>query len=73
MRKIEILIVIFCAIAAILCVNGSNFASLFFIFSSSLGLFDSIKNKAKSGVMINTIFLTMNAYNSLYMIATFLF
>lgn len=72
MRKIEILIVMFCATAALLCVKGNSFASFFFIISSTLGLIDSVKSKAKTGVYINTIFLTMNTYNSLYTIATFL-
>lgn len=72
MRNIELAIIIFCAIAAILCSCGNSFASFFFIISSTLGLIDSIKNKAKTGVYINSIFLTMNTFNSLNMIAAFL-
>lgn len=72
MRKIETIIILFSATAALFCLSGSIFASFFFIISSTLGLIDSIKNKAKTGVYINSIFLTMNTVNSLNVIATFL-
>lgn len=62
LRKIDYVTVFVCAIAAALCGCGSSLAPFFFVFSSSIGLIDNIKNKILSGAMINAIFLTLNLY-----------
>lgn len=61
-RKIDYISIFLCVIAAALCGCGSSFAPLFFVFSSSIGLIDNIKNKIITGAMINAIFLTLNLY-----------
>lgn len=60
MRKIEKIICIICLAAAVLCVCGSDYSSIAFCVSSLLGFIDSKKGKAKSGMVINTIFFVMN-------------
>ena len=52
----------FLVLAAIFTVIGSNWGSRIFIYTSLIGLIDSIKNKAKSGIIINSTFLAMNTY-----------
>lgn len=61
-RKIDYVTIFLCIIAAALCGCGSPFAPIFFVFSSSIGLIDNIKNKIITGAMINAIFLTLNLY-----------
>lgn len=63
MRKIDYIIIAVCLCAAILCGINNPLSMPCFIISSSIGLFDSVKNKAKSGTYINSIFLLLNAYN----------
>ena len=63
LRKIEILIIGLCAIAALLCGIGSSLAPYFFVSSSTIGIVDSKKNKVLSGFLINGIFLLLNLYN----------
>lgn len=62
LRKIDYVTVFICALAAALCCAGSDFSSIVFIVSSSIGLIDSIKTKVLSAALINGIFLTMNLY-----------
>lgn len=52
----------FLVLAAIFTVIGSNWGSRIFIYTSLTGLIDSIKNKIKSGIIINSTFLAMNTY-----------
>ena len=52
----------FLVLAAILTVIGSNWGSRIFVCTSLVGLIDSIKNKTKSGIIINSTFLAMNTY-----------
>lgn len=52
----------FLVLAAIFTVIGSNWGSRIFIYTSLIGLIDSIKNKIKSGIIINSTFLAMNTY-----------
>lgn len=52
----------FLVLAAIFTVIGSNWGSRVFVYTSLIGLIDSIKNKAKSGIIINSTFLAMNTY-----------
>ena len=52
----------FLVLAAIFTVVGSDWGSRIFIYTSLIGLIDSIKNKAKSGIIINSTFLAMNTY-----------
>ena len=52
----------FLVLAAIFTVIGSNWGSRIFAYTSLIGLIDSIKNKVKSGIIINSTFLAMNTY-----------
>ena len=52
----------FLVLAAIFTVIGSNWGSRVFVYTSLIGLIDSIKNKTKSGIIINSTFLAMNTY-----------
>ena len=52
----------FLVLAAIFTVVGSNWGARIFIYTSLVGLIDSIKNKVKSGIIINSTFLAMNTY-----------
>lgn len=70
MRKIDYVVVILCAIAATLCAISSPFAAPTFCLSSGIGLFDSIKNKIISAGLINTIFLTLNLFNTVCLLIT---
>ena len=65
MRKIDYVIIFFCAFAAALCYIDSPFAAPCFIISSSIGLIDSIKHKTIAGAIINAIFLALNIANLL--------
>lgn len=62
MRKIDYVTVFICAIATALCGIGNPLSAPCFVLSSSIGLIDSIKNKAVSGALINGIFLILNLY-----------
>ena len=59
----------FCVLAAILTVTNSSFGSFVFVYTSTVGLVDSIKNKVRSGIIINSTFLAMNTYFSILTIA----
>lgn len=61
-RKIDYVTIFLCVIAAALCGCGSSLSSFFFVFSSSIGLIDNVKNKIVTGAIINAIFLTLNLY-----------
>ena len=52
----------FLVLAAIFTVIGSNWDSRIFVYTSLIELIDSIKNKTKSGIIINSTFLAMNTY-----------
>lgn len=65
MRKIDYLTVFLCAAAAGLCWIGNPLASFVFVTSSTIGLLDSIKNKAVAPSLINGIFLALNFGNSI--------
>lgn len=52
----------FLVLAAIFTVIGSNWGSRVFVYTSLIGLIDSIKSKTKSGIIINSTFLAMNTY-----------
>ena len=52
----------FLVLAAIFTVIGSNWGSRIFVYTSLIGLIDSIKNKTKRGIIINSTFLAMNTY-----------
>ena len=52
----------FLVLAAIFTVIGSNWGSRVFVYTSLIALIDSIKNKTKSGIIINSTFLAMNTY-----------
>lgn len=54
----------FCVLAAILTVTNSSFGSFVFVYTSVVGLVDSIKNRVRSGIIINSTFLAMNTYFS---------
>jgi hypothetical protein len=55
----------FCVLAAILTVTNSPIGSFVFVYTSTVGLVDSIKNKIRSGIIINSTFLAMNTYFSI--------
>ena len=55
----------FCMLAAILTVTNSPIGSFVFVYTSTVGLVDSIKNKVRSGIIINSTFLAMNTYFSI--------
>lgn len=55
----------FCILAAILTVTNSPIGSFVFVYTSTVGLVDSIKNKVRSGIIINSTFLAMNTYFSI--------
>lgn len=63
-RKIDYIIIFLCAIAAALCGVGSPLSAPVFVFSSSIGVIDSIKNKLITPALVNGIFLTLNLYNT---------
>ena len=65
LRKVEIISICFCALAALLCGMESCAAAYVFIISSSIGLIDNLKNKVASGSIINIIFLLLNIYNAI--------
>lgn len=65
LRKIEILIVFLCALAALLCGMGHCAAAYVFVISSSIGLADSLKHRVVSASFINSIFLILNVYTIL--------
>ena len=52
----------FLVLAAILTVTNSNWGSPLFVYTSIVGLVDSIKNKIRSGIIINSTFAAMNSY-----------
>lgn len=52
----------FLVLAAILTVTNSNWGSPLFVYTSIVGLVDSIKNKVRSGIIINSTFAAMNSY-----------
>ena len=61
----------FLVLAAIFTVIGSNWGSRIFVYTSLIGLIDSIKNKVKSGIIINSTFLAMNTYFVIKVFANF--
>ena len=61
----------FLVLAAIFTVIGSNWGSRIFVYTSLIGLIDSIKNKTKSGIIINSTFLAMNTYFVLKVVTNF--
>lgn len=52
----------FLVLAAILTVTNSIWGSPLFVYTSIVGLVDSIKNKVRSGIIINSTFAAMNSY-----------
>lgn len=52
----------FLVLAAIFTVTNSNWGSPLFVYTSIVGLTDSIKNKVRSGIIINSTFAAMNSY-----------
>lgn len=56
-------------LAAIFTVVGSPAGSFLFVYTSTIGFIDSIKNKNAHGLVINGTFLAMN----LYFVIKFLF
>jgi hypothetical protein len=52
----------FLVLAAIFTVTESPFGSLLFVYTSTVGLIDAIKNKSWQGTIINSTFLAMNFY-----------
>lgn len=56
-------------LAAIFTVIGSPAGSFLFVYTSTVGFIDSMKNKNAHGLVINGTFLAMN----LYFVITFLF
>lgn len=56
-------------LAAIFTVVGSPAGSFLFVYTSTIGFIDSIKNKNAYGLVINGTFLAMN----LYFVIKFLF
>lgn len=52
----------FLILAAIFTVTENPFGSLLFIYTSTIGLIDAIKNKSWQGTIINSTFLAMNFY-----------
>lgn len=56
-------------LAAIFTVVGSPAGSFLFVYTSTVGFIDSLKNKNAHGLVINGTFLAMN----LYFVITFLF
>lgn len=65
MRKVDYLMIFICALAAALCGAGQPLSAPLFVFSSSLGLVDSVKKRVLSAALINGIFLTLNLYNTI--------
>lgn len=49
-------------LAAIFTVVGSPVGSFLFVYTSSIGFIDSMKNKNVHGVIINSTFLAMNLF-----------
>ena len=49
-------------LAAIFTVVGSPAGSFLFVYTSSIGFIDSMKNKNVHGVIINSTFLAMNLF-----------
>lgn len=56
-------------LAAIFTVVGSPAGSFLFVYTSTIGFIDSMKNKNAHGLVINGTFLAMN----LYFVVKFLF
>ena len=52
----------FLVLAAIFTVTENPFGSLLFIYTSTIGLIDAIKNKSWQGTIIDSTFLAMNFY-----------
>lgn len=52
----------FLVLAAILTVTENPFGSPLFVYTSTVGLIDAIKNKSWQGTIINSTFLAMNFY-----------
>lgn len=52
----------FLVLAAILTVTENSFGSPLFVYTSTVGLIDAIKNKSWQGTIINSTFLAMNFY-----------
>ena len=52
----------FLILAAIFTVTESPFGSPLFVYTSTVGLIDAIKNKSWQGTIINSTFLAMNFY-----------
>ena len=52
----------FLILAAIFTATENPFGSLLFIYTSTIGLIDAIKNKSWQGTIINSTFLAMNFY-----------
>ena len=61
----------FLVLAAIFTVIGSNWGSRIFVYTSLIGLIDAIKNKTKSGIIINSTFLAMYTYFVLIVFTNF--
>lgn len=58
----------FLVLAAIFTVTKNPFGSPLFIYTSTVGLIDAIKNKSWQGTIINSTFLAMNFYFTTLMI-----
>ena len=58
----------FLVLAAIFTVTGSPFGSPLFVYTSTVGLIDAIKNKSWQGTIINSTFLAMNFYFIILMV-----
>ena len=52
----------FLVLAAIFTVTENPLGSPLFIYTSTVGLIDAIKNKSWQGIIINSTFLAMNFY-----------
>ena len=53
----------FLVLAAIFTVTENPFGSPLFVYTSTIGLIDAIKNKSWQGTIINSTFLAMNFHH----------
>lgn len=62
----------FLVLAAILTVSDNCFGSFLFVYTSVVGLIDSIKNKNWQCIIINSTFTAMNFYFSILTVCEWL-
>jgi hypothetical protein len=68
MKKFDIIVkintIILC-FAAICCGAGWAIGSFLFVYTSTIGFIDGVRNKNFHGIVINSAFLALNLFNSI--------